>query len=251
MNYNTWLRCKNHKTMLETVVKSGLASPRKLRLLAVAFCHNGQPIRNMAFRLAVNQLAASAEEKTRRHQTNQYFHPDWEDELIAEWCGRNVASAANVVREVFYCPSIPLAGLCGTVWSPPNAGAPHAGCRDCGAFFTSDVKNALQNALDSRVQRCPCYGALEPSVYKEDCPRCGGLGKENLLEPVALAALADALEEAGVPTTVDCLACWGEPDPSCGFCDGGKIPNPVLSHLREATGHVPGCWALDWVAGKR
>ena len=46
------------------------------------------------------------------------------------------------------------------------------------------------------------------------------------LDPVRLAVLADALEEAG---------CTDE---------------SILTHLRSAGPHVRGCWALDLVLGK-
>jgi hypothetical protein len=47
------------------------------------------------------------------------------------------------------------------------------------------------------------------------------------LDPVCLAILADALEEAGCT------------DPS------------ILGHLRSPGPHVRGCWALDLVLGKK
>lgn len=103
------------------------------------------------------------------------------------------------------------------------------------------------------------------------------------LDPVRLAVLADALEEAGCPAEevgeVEFPAVLSCPD--CG--DGGfwragqefdhmrkcrrrecgtvwvpgelvrrkvKTPHPLLAHLRSPGPHVRGCWALDLVLGK-
>jgi hypothetical protein len=96
------------------------------------------------------------------------------------------------------------------------------------------------------------------------------------LDPVRLAVLADALEEAGCPQTEkvltlmgdDCLACGGK----CVHSGLGRAeaiecvpcrrvwlngehylwpqPHPLLAHLRSTGPHVRGCWALDLVLGK-
>jgi hypothetical protein len=58
------------------------------------------------------------------------------------------------------------------------------------------------------------------SVYRERELPAG------TLDPVRLAILADALEEAG--------------------CTDSE----VLGHLRGTGPHIPGCWVLDWVSGR-
>jgi hypothetical protein len=87
------------------------------------------------------------------------------------------------------------------------------------------------------------------------------------LDPVTLAAVADALEEAGCPLDVTCQACkgkggWsstagprggvgGQTMTACRTCDGeGVVPHPLLAHLRSPGPHVRGCWALDLILGK-
>ena len=99
------------------------------------------------------------------------------------------------------------------------------------------------------------------------CPVCHGQGSDGLLDPVRLAILADALEEAGCPTDEQCPACpglgygvqpeWTQEIPLywCGQCDQRTrcISNPLLAHLRSeglAGPHARGCWALDLILGK-
>ncbi len=81
----------------------------------------------------------------------------------------------------------------------------------------------------------------------------------------ALPILADALEEAGCPAEVECPQCEGDGDArldlgeggvavagiDCRHCGGsGRIPNPLLAHLRGPGPHARGCWALDLLLGK-
>jgi hypothetical protein len=67
----------------------------------------------------------------------------------------------------------------------------------------------------------PTITLLADATYAERDPRHGWLDAGRL------AVLADALEEAG--------------------CTSGDL----LEHLRQANGHVRGCWALDVVLAKR
>jgi hypothetical protein len=67
--------------------------------------------------------------------------------------------------------------------------------------------------------RTPDVTALARAAYDE-----GGLPKGEL-DPVRLAILADALEEAGAS-------------------------GDLLEHLRSAGPHVRGCWALDLALGR-
>lgn len=77
----------------------------------------------------------------------------------------------------------------------------------------------------------------------------------------SLGILADALEEAGLPSEEDCWSCRAcreeskkKPDSNlwrnlCYYCNmspEGIFKNPVISHLRspEFHPHVYGCWAL-------
>ncbi len=77
----------------------------------------------------------------------------------------------------------------------------------------------------------------------------------GILDPQRLAVLADALEEAGCGD-VECPECKGDRRSTdtglypCPDCHGtGRIPNPLLAHLRSPGPHVRGCWALDLILG--
>jgi hypothetical protein len=79
-----------------------------------------------------------------------------------------------------------------------------------------------------------------------------------------LPTLADALEEAGCPAEEACGRCGGKGGrvlnstdavrsapgecPVCGL--SGRVPHPLLEHLRGPGPHVLGCWALDVLAEK-
>jgi hypothetical protein len=69
-------------------------------------------------------------------------------------------------------------------------------------------------------------GKAGPSTVVSTCRACHGAGTDGLLDPVRLAILADALEEAG--------------------CQD----NDLLQHLRSPGPHVLGCWALDLILRK-
>ncbi len=86
-----------------------------------------------------------------------------------------------------------------------------------------------------------------------------------------MPVLADALEDAGCPSDKPCRTCSGHghfnkgnddfntcPEecakyPETGTpCDGsGRVPNPLLAHLRSPGLHVRGCWALDILLGRK
>jgi hypothetical protein len=99
---------------------------------------------------------------------------------------------------------------------------------------------------------CPCWAcSLPPTVltlaryaYEERLLPSGHL------DPVTLAVLADALEEAG------CVGQRAEKPTICPSCCGqGTVgyyywPHPLLAHLRSPGSHVRGCWAVDPVSGK-
>ncbi len=101
------------------------------------------------------------------------------------------------------------------------------------------------------------------------------------LDPARLAVLADALEEAGC-SGVRCEKCHGSGTYTvhvtnaglsaangysprttysewrgCRHCGGdsvskgaGRVPNPIITHLRSPGPHVRGCWVVDLLLGK-
>lgn len=116
-----------------------------------------------------------------------------------------------------------------------------------------------------------CYGRGRwiPDVIPEpvgtlDCPACHGEGTidDGTLDTQRPAVLSDALEEAGLPETVDCPGCVGilQPDRGglwpcrkCGAAsweERGRIPHPLLAALREQTPRYRGFWALDLVLNR-
>lgn len=141
-----------------------------------------------------------------------------------------------------------------------NAGR---GCRLCNG----------QGSIDRPVICGPDAGAEEVARLAEEaggpipCPSCRRSGRvgAGTLDPRRLAVLADALEEAGCPDGGPCPTCggggttsqdhpWGDTYATelltCNHCEGsGRLPHPVLEHLRIAVTHCRGCWALDLLLG--
>ncbi len=76
------------------------------------------------------------------------------------------------------------------------------------------------------------------------------------LDPFRLSLVADALEETGCLQDIDCNQCSGAgayrsslgPCVRCGY--EGRLPNPILDHLRSPGPHGRGCWALDLARGE-
>lgn len=120
---------------------------------------------------------------------------------------------------------------------------------------------------------------------KEDCSHCYGTGRidDGCLDPVRLAILADAIEEAGCPaelyetrkilTTGKCPRCGDQGFWRQGIhfdhmkkcrvqeCGGTWVPgeeyvvrvatpHPLLAHLRSPGPHYRGMWSLDILLGK-
>lgn len=99
-----------------------------------------------------------------------------------------------------------------------------------------------------RPGRCVCGGSrVDPFRY---------------LDPVRLAVLADALEEAGCVgkhewqktpfpnTTAPCIRCGVEWASDAHRAVGDECPHPILAHLRKPVMHTRGCWAVDYLIGK-
>lgn len=80
------------------------------------------------------------------------------------------------------------------------------------------------------------------------CPTCDGTGhvlaEDGSLDPVRLAILADALEEAGCPA-------WERyQDDAGGPLPDFIRPHPLLAHLRSPGPHVRGCFVLGLILGE-
>jgi hypothetical protein len=180
------------------------------------------------------------------------------------------ARTAAVMRDIVGNPFRPAKWLC-----------------KCGrAVVVREWRNWFRCCDCGEMQPCMAAGnvrRLADAVYS-DCHRASGH-----LDSVGLAAVADALEEAGCPAEEDppktlhkcphcgnpgrhCSICYGTSKvlAACGTCldkkriwtgmDGMKwypcgvcpkpTPHPLLAHLRSPGPHVRGCWAIDLVIGK-
>ena len=153
-------------------------------------------------------------------------------------------------------------------------------CRCC-PWRTPDVIRLAESAYEERERLC----IHEVGGPLARCGRCGDTGiiDDGTLDPLTLAALADALLEAGCPEEVECGGCVdgdvGCPEceglgvyydppyslkrytcPHCtdGLCDArclpckgtGRVPHPLIEHLRSPDPHVKGCWVIDTLTGR-
>ena len=149
---------------------------------------------------------------------------------------------------------------------PNPQDVPHLDMRR--SWLTPTVVTLAEAANEERVEPCGhCVGRElgTPNAWKmqHPCRVCHGAKRAvGTLDPVRLAVLADALEEAGVPGEVECKACdgkgWHPGDMGCGACGAtsagsvgsGRVPHPLLAHLRSPGPHHRGCWAADLLTGK-
>ena len=151
-----------------------------------------------------------------------------------------------------------------------------ARCRTCagsGELTTSHRFDCYDcDGRGTRQEPCPWLTPLVVSLaqgaYDNRLP-------SGQLDPEQLAVLSDALEDAGCPTQVECPVCNGKravrrldaagslDDDLCENCLSsvvgignigryatGKVPHPLLAHLRSPGPHWRGCWAVDLLLGK-
>lgn len=176
-------------------------------------------------------------------------------------------ASANILRDIIGNPFAPVV--------LPDRSA----CKKCKGKGT--VPAGAGGAVVGRPDRvaCPaCNGTghqpcpyLTPLVLAIAETAYEDRNERGELLPVNLMALHDALVDAGFPTEEVCPTCKGKreyPDPpflrlytrclspeppwggSVGRWATGKIPHPLLAHLRSEGPHVRGCWAVDLVLGK-
>jgi hypothetical protein len=145
---------------------------------------------------------------------------------------------------------------------PRNRGGWQVACRVCDVISDEDVAHSAlgfdadvglwTTPIEETVPRMTAQYRTHPAVYLRDVfgavfhegasdPECRTATVLSLaettyrdrampdghLDPVRLAVLADALEEAGC------------------------VDAPLLEHLRSPGPHVRGCWALDLVLAKK
>ncbi len=105
----------------------------------------------------------------------------------------------------------------------------------------------------------------------EDCPVCSRVLAHNdgAVPKLArviyderrfdlLPILADALEEAGCVGTDPCPHCGGKGYHDTGMvrfrclaCGDGRLPHPLVAHLRSPGPHARGCYAVDLILGDK
>jgi hypothetical protein len=221
-------------------------------------------------------------------------------------CRARAACAAllrDVVGNPFRPVSLPVAsrgGLCAACargrhdhcGAQVSTSGIRCGCQVCwGAarcpWLTPQVLSLARAAYEDRPGRkcehCGGLGEFEADEFQPGgcCPMCRGTGRidDGSLDPLALLALADALEEAGCVgekcggckgagghwRCPNCHGEWrGDVGPDCFVCGhprldrhgchscagNGRLPHPLLAHLRSPGPHVRGCWVLDLILGK-
>lgn len=137
------------------------------------------------------------------------------------------AVQAALLREVVGNPFRPVAPLWRLVdTGPPMTWHPHS------PWLTHSRGLVVELAKAAYEIRRPCGRCGGIGTYKRimglpaACDACHGTGSDGLLDPHAVAVVADALEDAG--------------------CNDLAI----LDHLRSKGPHCRGCWVLDLMLGK-
>lgn len=149
-------------------------------------------------------------------------------------------------------------------------------CRCC-PWLTPTVVSLAQAAYGERGRQWV--------GRKHDHDEASGWEKSGHLDPFRLSLVTDALEEAGCPQDVDCPGCkgrgvvtheddhgffhtgcekcggdgemtwrdgggWGPPVDEGGRKGAGRLPHPILAHLRGQGPHVRGCQVIDLLTGR-
>lgn len=148
--------------------------------------------------------------------------------------------AADLLRDIVGNPFRPVS-LCGN----PDHGSvtvrPY--CPACNRFRTPTVLSLAGQAYQVRCRGCEkCYDGWRAGECISPCPNV----TDGTLDPLTLAAVADALEEAGATgMIVDHLRGWEEVyEP----LDEPGVRGILLRKTDRP--HVRGCWALDLILGK-
>lgn len=127
------------------------------------------------------------------------------------------------------------------------------------------LARAVDDAASKVCDNCRGKGfwISEYDGTRLDCGLCKGRTGNGTLDPVRLAVLADAMIEAGLPETVRCQECDGKGwvySPQlmrrgsgwnwCEFCHDGRLPHPLLAHLRAGAPHWRGCHVIEAILKK-
>lgn len=135
---------------------------------------------------------------------------------------------------------------------PGCGGTRHQPCPWITPLFVSLAQGAYDNRLPS--------GQLDPEILAvlsdaledagcagERCSKCQGRG--TYIVQTGKSRVADDNGLSSAVTFAECRGCR-----HCGGDDArkgtGKIPHPLLAHLRSPGPHWRGCWAVDLLLGK-
>lgn len=243
MSESDWLACEDPGRMLSYLTNVGvggasvadlgqrLISDRKLRLFGVACMRHVKRRRTDDEGLTVLDLAEQVADGQLTLNVARSRSADVLGLIGDHWCLWE--DAAHLAREMVdsgeasECWPTEAALLRDIVGNPFRPARVTRACDDCGGagWWPKYARECGSCAGTGRIadrRRCPWLTptvlGLATAAYDE---RLSG----GALDPVRLAVLSDALEEAGAE---------GE----------------LLSHLRSAGPHVRGCWALDLILGK-
>jgi hypothetical protein len=188
-------------------------------------------------------------------------------DCLTTWAGESFAPLvprglrAHLLRDIVGSPrrpvKLPTGAVCETCHGSGELGT-LAGKQTCYTCGTAPAKRG--SGLLPSPWLTPTVVSLAHAAYDSRDEATGHL------DPVRLAVLADALEEAGCPQEVEgaCPACLGSgsvPKPKgsayqstalpCPACGGSGVgAHPALAHLRSPGPHVRGWWAIDLITGR-
>ena len=237
MTESEWLAFADPTAMLEAISTSGdpvtdsmgrLVSDRKLRLFACACCRQiwhllADERSRQAVEVAERYVDGEASDKERDVARDAAWDAAWDGAWDAAWAGAWTAAGGGA-----WDAARGAAGA--ATWSAAQAGAKcAAGAAARVAAWSAarvvqtvplrDIVNPFRPVAISRDWLTPSARGIAQVAYEDRLP-------DGTLDPVSLAVLSDALEEAG-----------------CGSSD-------LLAHLRSPGPHVRGCWAVDLVLGR-
>ncbi len=196
---------------------------------------------------------------------------EWEDEddgdphgvdlarAAESWCdpeyhdSRSKLLMSNVLREIVGNPFLPVKLPYTSYWAVVTGAASVIGC----PWLTADVLSLARAAYEERTlprsELDPLRLAIladaleEAGCAGERCKECHGSGTYTVQ---ARNAALSAANGYGAATTYSewrgCRHCGGDHDTK----GTGHVPHPLLAHLRSPGPHVRGCWALDLILGK-
>lgn len=253
MTESEWLASTDPRAMVEAV--RGKASNRKLRLFVLAVSWLIGPTKDQSGLL---KARANAERMAEGDVPGQWSEKFWVDNPNA------IGAAQQAVWSQSPRMAAPIASLLRDIVGNPFRPVTLAAC-NCGSCVAPGRQHHNGPCAVRRL-RTPTARAIAQAAYDDRDEATGHL------DPLRLAILADALEEAGCPQTIQCHRCDGNGQQffsladggivckdgvvrsgwkDCPRCDGSSVePHPLLTHLRSPGPHVRGCWAVDLVLGR-